>query len=59
MAACSAPFLAGWRHKNLEESEQDGTAEIETTIDKILLTSLQSEFETLKIFSLDAEKLAR
>jgi hypothetical protein len=39
--------------------EEEGSSEIETTINKIFLTSLQSEFSNLKLFAFDAETLAR
>lgn len=57
MTGIMAPSLTQLRARSADDEHTDAT-EIETTINKIFLTSLQSEFETLKIFSLDAEKLA-
>ena len=55
-AGLIAPFLHQHRLKNNNEEEEEDAnlSEIETTINKIFLTSLQSEFSTLKLFALDA-----
>ena len=54
-----APLLTTRFRAAEEEHEPASNTEIETSINKVFLTSLQSEFESLKLFSLDAEQLGR